>query len=347
MNLYMRYLRSFSILFCLFLISCGISKTGSERTGKVLDARTSERKGKDTLLLADPTIFLDNGTYYLYGTSGSQGFKVYQSTDLKNWKGPVGVKDGYALSRGDAYGSKGFWAPQVFKHRGIYYMAYTANEQIAIATSTSPLGPFTQKVIKPLSGTGKQIDPFVFFDKDGKPYMYHVKLQEGNRIFVTPMQDDLSDVLPIASAECIAGTMLWENTEKTGWPVTEGPTVIWHSGKYYLIYSANDFRSKDYAVGYATSDSPLGPWKKYEGNPVISRHQVQHNGPGHGDLFKDKKGKYRYVLHVHNAESTVSPRLSAITSIKFTKKKDSADVIEMDGSGFEILTSDNGMVAEK
>ena len=81
----------------------------------------------DTLLLADPTIFADKGQYYLYGTSSKNGFLVYQSSDLKNWKGPVGKNKGLALSKGASFGTKGFWAPQVFKFKGQYYMAYTAD----------------------------------------------------------------------------------------------------------------------------------------------------------------------------------------------------------------------------
>ena len=40
---------------------------------------------------------------------------------------------------------------------------------------------------------------------------------------------------------------------------------------YYLIYSANHYESKDYAVGYATASSPKGPWTKYSGNPILRR----------------------------------------------------------------------------
>ena len=47
-------------------------------------------------------------------------------------------------------------------------MAYVANENIAIAESKSPLGPFTQKIKQPLAAPVKQIDPFVFIDSDGK-----------------------------------------------------------------------------------------------------------------------------------------------------------------------------------
>ncbi|WP_083257221.1 glycoside hydrolase family 43 protein [Arcticibacter eurypsychrophilus] len=292
---------------------------------------------KDTLFLADPTIFSDHGKYYLYGTSSDEGFLVYESTDLTHWKGPAGRNNGFALSKGESFGDKGFWAPQVFKHNNTYYMAYTANEQIAIATSDSPLGPFKQKNLKPLSGTGNQIDPFIFFDQDGKCYLYHVKLQEGNRIYVSEMKPDLSDVLLEKTKECITGIEPWENTEKTKWAVTEGPTVLRHKDLYYLIYSANDFRNKDYAVGYATSKSPMGPWKKYSGNPIISRSTIHYNGTGHGDLFKDHSGNYRYVMHTHNSAEKVSPRSTGIINMKFIKNGNNEDVLVADKLSFKHL----------
>ncbi|MFC4209874.1 glycoside hydrolase family 43 protein [Pedobacter lithocola] len=290
--------------------------------------------------LADPTIFADNGKYYLYGTSGDVGFEVYESSDLVNWKGPVGKNNGYALSKGESFGTSGFWAPQVFKYQNAYYMAYTANEQIAIAKSDSPLGPFKQTEIKSLAGNGKQIDPFLFFDTDGKPYLYHVKLQNGNRIFVSEMKADLSDVLKETAVECINASLPWENTESLPWAVAEGPTVIKLKNLYYLIYSANDFRNKDYAVGYATSSSPIGPWRKYEGNPIISRATLKLNGTGHGDLFITPAGDYKYVMHTHNNNTQVSPRLTGLIDIKFQKIKDGeAEVIQADPTTFKLLKS--------
>jgi len=47
-------------------------------------------------------------------------------------------------------------------------MAYTADEQIAIAISDSPMGPFKQDITRTLSDDGKQIDPYVFKDSDVK-----------------------------------------------------------------------------------------------------------------------------------------------------------------------------------
>ena len=178
------------------------------------------------IYLADPTVFKDEGTYYLYGTKQDsnikgEGFLVYSSKDNQHWSGPVGVKDGFALKKGDAFGDKGFWAPQVFKRNSKYYMVYTANENIAVATSDSPLGPFTNNM-KTLDAPVKQIDPFVFFD-NGKAYLYHVRLQNGNRIFVAEMNDDLQSIKPETLRECIHAEENWENTENSGMACVRRP----------------------------------------------------------------------------------------------------------------------------
>jgi xylan 1,4-beta-xylosidase len=291
----------------------------------------------DTICLADPTIFKDNGMYYLYGTGSRDGFWVYQSVDLKNWSGPVGKRNGHALLKGDSYGTKGFWAPQIYKQNGKYYMAYTADEHIAIAESDSPLGPFTQKVIKPVSGAGKQIDPYVFKDTDGSLYLYHVRLQEGNRIFVARLKSDLSDIEENSAKECISAKDPWENTEKVKWPVAEGPTVMKHGDLYYLFYSANDFRNIDYAVGFATAKSPMGPWVKYDKNPILNRALIGQNGTGHGDFFTGNSNQLYYVFHTHHTNSSVGQRKTAIIKAAFTKGKPA--VLVVDKNSFQFLES--------
>lgn len=278
------------------------------------------------IFLADPTIFYNEGTYYLYGTTtgnsplNGEGFQVYTSSDQKNWKGPVGVQGGLALKKGDAYGTQGFWAPQIVKHNNQFYMMYTANENIAVATSNSPLGPFRNTSKEPLAAAVKQIDPFVFIDDDGKKYLYHVRLTNGNRIFVAELNDDLLSIKPETLTECIAAEWQWENTQNVNWPVAEGPTVLKKGSLYYLIYSANDFRNPEYAVGYATSTSPLGPWKKSTTSPIISRNLIGENGSGHGDLFLDKDNQWQYVLHTHFSATSEAPRKAAIIEMNFVEK---------------------------
>ncbi|MBD3630193.1 MAG: family 43 glycosylhydrolase [Cyclobacterium sp.] len=276
---------------------------------------------KDTsIFLADPTIFFHGDTYYLYGTSGKDadlGFEVYVSKDLEKWEKPKGEHDGFALKREDVYGDKGFWAPQVVEKNGRFYMAYTANENIAIAEAAHPLGPFQQTEKAPLAAPVKQIDPFIFKDDNGKYFLYHVRLTDGNRLFVAELAHDFSTIKPETLTQCIVAEEEWENTQNAGWPVAEGPTIIKHKELYYFLYSANDFRNPDYAVGYATSKSPYGPWKKHIDNPILNGQILGSNGTGHGDLFIGKNRELYYVMHTHFNANTVGPRRTAVVELDF------------------------------
>ncbi|MET4082781.1 xylan 1,4-beta-xylosidase [Pedobacter sp. UYP30] len=303
----------------------------------LLAMQSSYAQSSKQINLADPTIFYHHKTYYLYGTneSGSNnGFIAYASQDKVHWK-----NEGIVLKKGEAFGSKGFWAPQVFYYHKKFFMAYVANEQIAIAESDSPLGPFTQKEKKPIAAPVKIIDPFVFFDK-GKIYLYHVRLERGNRMYVAEMNDDLQSIKEATAVECLHAQEGWENTANTDWGVTEGPTVLKRNHIYYLFYSANDFRNPDYAVGYAISKSPLGPWKKFSGNPILSKKQTSINGTGHGDFFLDGKGKLNYVFHTHQSNRVVAPRRTAIIQAKFQKSTTGNFVFEMLRKSFRYLNAD-------
>lgn len=295
----------------------------------------AQQHNDSAIYLADPTIFFHNGEFYLYGTDGfttDSGFYAYVSGDLHHWK-PLPER---ALAKGESFGTRGFWAPQVWQYRHKFYMAYTANENIAIAESKSPSGPFTQKLLKQLAAPVKQIDPFVFRDDDGKVYFYHVRLQDGNRIFGAEMEADLSAIKTGTLRECISAVthpQPWENTQSVKWTVTEGPTVFKRGETYYMLYSANDFRNPDYAVGYATASHPLGPWVKHSSNPVISRHITGANGSGHGDLLRGKDGKWYYVFHTHNSSTKSGPRRTAIIELRFER-----DSIVADKQSFRYLS---------
>ena len=74
----MRFIRQFIIaVFAVVSVNIGYG----------LETRSAANP--NSLLIADPTIMLDGDYYYLYGTSLSNGFQTYRSTDLENWEGPV------------------------------------------------------------------------------------------------------------------------------------------------------------------------------------------------------------------------------------------------------------------
>lgn len=112
------------------------------------------------------------------------------------------------------------------------------------------------------------------------------------------MNDDLTGIKQETLTECIKVGEPWELSQDKPAKVAEGPSVLKKEGIYYLIYSANHFESKNYGVGYATSDSPMGPWKKYEENPILQRADGL-MGTGHGAPFRCKDGSWKYIFHAH------------------------------------------------
>ncbi|MFC3199075.1 glycoside hydrolase family 43 protein [Parapedobacter deserti] len=279
---------------------------------------------KRELFFADPTIYVEGGKYYLTGTGGSgkgaaSGFAVLESNDLQTWAPPTRA-DGQAhmiLTKGDqAFGTEGFWAPQLLKEKDTYYLTYTANEQTVLAQSQTLLGPYRQQEVAPIDGSEKNIDSYIFKDDDGKYYLYHVRFANGNYLWVAEFDMGKGEIKPETLKKCFGQTEPWEATPAyESAPIMEGPTVIKLKDKYYLFYSANHYRNIDYAVGYAVSDSPYGPWVKQKNSPIIHRSIVGEHGAGHGDLFEGLDGQLYYVYHVHFDQQQVTPRRTRIVPI--------------------------------
>lgn len=304
------YQKNICLLLCLMLVNCtgcsGNDPEGSgDEGGKGQGSVTLET---NYLPIADPYVLTYNDKYYAYGTGGTldgeEGIPCFSSTDLTNWK-----RESLALSAVNTYGSKWFWAPEVYyiEKEKKFYMFYSAEEHICVATSNSPVGPFKQTDKKPVWDE-KSIDTSLFIDDDGTPYLYFVRFTGGNVIWVAEMTPDLMGIKTETLKECIRADKPWEQVLGN---VAEGPSVLKKNGTYYLVYSANDYQSADYAVGYATSSSPYGPWTKSDKNPIL--HKVASAGlvgTGHGAPFPAVDGSWKYVFHAHWSKTSVQPRVS-------------------------------------
>ncbi|WP_321376000.1 glycoside hydrolase family 43 protein [uncultured Draconibacterium sp.] len=275
------------------------------------------------IFYADPTIYIQGETYYMTGTGGHRrgptGFSVLVSKDLKTWNSPAGSTNGVymIMTKGNqAFGERGFWAPQILKVEDTYYLSYTANEQTVLTQSKSLLGPYTQDQVAPIDGSEKNIDSFIFKDEDGKYYLYHVRFNQGNYLWVAEFDMETGKIKSETLKKCFDQTEAWEATPNfESAPIMEGPTVFKLKDKYYLFYSANHFQNVDYAVGYAVADSPFGPWIKQKNSPIIHRSIVNENGSGHGDFFEGPNGQLYYVYHVHYSKHEVNPRRTRIVPV--------------------------------
>jgi beta-xylosidase len=229
--------------------------------------------------LGDPAVILHDDRYYLYATGDNRSYDVYRSSDLVLWsKGPKVFRSA----------EHGVWSPDVFysaKDR-TFYLYYTVNKRIGVAISDQPDGSFTDRgaLIK------NAIDAHLFMDDDGTYYLYYAEYP-AFRISVQPMESPVRK--RGGPVHLIQPTEPWE---KKGHPVTEAPWILKHEGTYYLLYSGGGADTADYAIGYATAKSPVGPFTKFPGNPIVKRGAGVF-GPGHCSIIKDRSGNLWMVYH--------------------------------------------------
>lgn len=260
--------------------------------------------------IGDPYILKSGNKYYLYATSSGVGFKVWISSNMIDWE-----SRGLALDRnaeGNKWGTGNFWAPEVKNFKGKFYMTYSAVSEngkmkIRIAQSNSPLGPFIN-----WSTPFFQEDQYSYIDADlfidgDKLYLFFVKDCSANiiggkhvsQIYVSEINPNLLEL--VGSPKLILSPdQAWEGIN-SDWMWNEGPFVMKHDNIYYLLYSANVYNSAQYSVGFATSNSPLGDWTKYENNPVLKQDRtLRVSGPGHCMVTTSPdSSEFFIVYHTH------------------------------------------------
>jgi beta-xylosidase len=142
---------------------------------------------------------------------------------------------------------------------------------------------------------GGAIDAAAFTDTDGRRWL--VFKNDGNCcgkdtwLQVAPLaRDGLSLTGP--PRRLVKEDLPWEGK------VVEAPTLVERDGSYVLLYSANDYGSEAYAIGYATADSPTGPFTKAE-RPLLTTDASDGRfiGPGGQDVVTAPDGTDRLVFH--------------------------------------------------
>ena len=86
----------------------------------------------------------------------------------------------------------------------------------------------------------------------------------------------------------------------------EGSYIFKYGDKYYMMYSCNYWKGQYYAVGYATSDNPLGPFVKAPENPILERNNDKGGDvycTGHNMVVTLDNGDMYCVYHGRTAES--------------------------------------------
>ena len=265
-----------------------------------------------TKYTADPSPMVVGDTLFLYTShdaspedipdaneKNSAGFFMYDwllwsTTDMVNWTehGAVAsLKEFSWRSR-----ENGAWAIQTVERNGKYYLyAPLHGHGIGVLVADSPYGPFKDPLGQPLVWQKEHwddIDPSVWIDDDGQAYMfwgnpqtYCVKLNEDmistkGDIYVLNPKDGMMRPVKEEGAKI---NLRVSGREKSTWAVKhyqEGPWFYKRNGHYYMGFASTCCPE---GLGYAMSDSPLGPWK--EQNYLMAPTQRDRgNHPGIADF---------------------------------------------------------------
>jgi hypothetical protein len=249
-------------------------------------------------LYADPNIAVFGSKYYIYATTdgtlnwdGYQ-FYVWSSDNLIDWERseePIltlsnGTDGNVPWATGNA------WAPTITEKDGKYYFYFSGQnptydrKTIGVAVADSPEGPFTAEPTAMITNgelykTGQAIDPDAFLDPiSGKYYFYWGNVYP----LVAELADDMISLAPNTTSN-ITGLVDFR----------EGLFMVYREPYYHLTYSVDDTGSANYSVGYATADTPTGPFeyrgkilqKDVDKGILATGHDSIINVPGTDDWY--------------------------------------------------------------
>ena len=262
----------------------------------------------------DPAVILaPDGFYYAYATQTLRddhwiNIQVARSADLIHWE-----HLGDALPDKPAWAgeTQDFWAPSVLFDGSTYFMYYSATPDVchhpqrghclAVATATSPAGPFVDMGMPLLLGMGfEYIDPMAFDDPvTGKRLLYW-----GSGFQPIKVQELAEDRLSFAPGSTPVD-LVWPNPVKGAFPrLVEAAWVIHHDDYYYLFYSGDNCcgPDADYGVMVARSECATGPFETLEearGVPhsLMLFKSERWLAPGHNSIVTDKAGETWIVYH--------------------------------------------------
>ena len=213
------------------------------------------------LPLPDPQVYVENGTYYIVGTSDRNINVVdcYVTTDFVTYTPHYAIYDP-SLYDGWESNNPEIYAPEIYCFDGVYYMYYSANDSIgkgtrrsSVVVADNPLGPYKPLVNDEVDGLNnplfynndvcpaRTLDISLFTDDDGKTYMYFVTRDPHQHIvgleLITPYLADWSTyrhlVIPgTLDSESEESVLEWELYRDSNLKIAEAPFMIKSGDKY-------------------------------------------------------------------------------------------------------------------
>lgn len=251
----------------------------------------------------DPSVVKIGDTYWASATTSNWGpvYPLFRSKDLVNWKAS-GVIFNVPPDWSDYY----FWAPEISYENGKVYIYYSAHKKngnlcVGVASADKPEGPYKDHGPLICQEAGS-IDAFPMRDENGKLYL--IWKEDANSVG-KPTPIWISEMNEERTALIGEKKELFRNTEPWEANLVEGVSMIRHGGYFYAFYAAAGCCGTGctYKSGVARAKSLLGPWEKYDKNPILV-DGPEWKCPGHGTPV-EKDGRFYFLYHAYNTKSGV------------------------------------------
>lgn len=276
----------------------------------------------------DPSICSDGSNYYI-ATSTFEwfpGLKIYQSSDLSNWKLIARPLNNEQINLQGVPDSAGVWAPCLRYFDEKFWLTYSVMHSIDgnykdlrdyLVTSDEIDGNWS----KPIYIGSQGFDPSIFRDDDGEQYILSQNW-DYRRTYTHQAFNGTIIQKYDKNEQHVTGEVkqIFKGSAQGG---TEGPTLFKHNGFYYLL-TAEGGSGRHHSITVARAKNIFGP---YELSPKVhllssynSEKQILQKA-GHGNLINGIDGK-TYLVHLvsrylPNTSLSVLGRETAIEPIEW------------------------------
>ena len=285
------------LIFALLLLTgpgCAEKNTAKNYKPLTTDEKRQLIENHDTAFQAlnekvrDPFVILGpDGFYYLTGTTAGShwgdtiGIRLWKSADLAEWQDLGFVWDLYKdgqpqkswhfsqkLRNPDFKNPRAIWAPEIHYLNGTWWITHCMNisgHGLLKSLSGKPEGPY--KIMPMISGAG--IDAHLYQEGDSTYYLWGADL-------IAQMDQDMVGL----TEEPIK--LKHDGNHPLGY---EGVLMMKFGDKYVHIASGRYGYepTNTYDLYYAVSKNLKGPYGK---------RRMAIKNAGHGNLFKDKEGRW-------------------------------------------------------
>lgn len=277
---------------------------------------------------SDPDVLVTNGHTYLFGSSNNEKLPVREITTYNN--SLATSQTAWAQHPRDAMPTRPawvnparwqIWAPAAIKIVSTYYVYFAGHRSGAVdpdndqcigrAVSTSPTGPYAPEANPLYCGLSKRdvganpwgqgaLDPEVFRAHDGHLYLLAALSRTKDNIGAIELSSAGLPLHGVNSTPSILASQRFpwhdgtDNSTLSSTAFLENPSMIYDpkSKTYLLFYSAGQWFTAHYVVGFGRCTTPLGPCALDSRGPFLEGGNGR-SGPGGLTAFTDAGGNLR------------------------------------------------------